>query len=387
LIKLSIAWPGATPDDIDRNLADPIERELASVDGLDFLSSSSLEGLYQLDVNCRYGVNVDTAYQDALAAFARSQKDLPDDIEPPVIIKADPAQLPIVQVAIQSTSLDQTQLRTWADDWLSRRMTAVNGVAGVDVVGGYLREFRVLLDPELLSKYGLTVEAVEKRLKEENIQRIGGRVISSNRETIVRTLGEFDTVETISETVLKSDAGFHIRVRDVATVEDSHENVRMITRLDGQPALKLNIIKQADANTVETVKGVLIALDSLSPSFPEGISYKLLENQANYIIDSIKGVRNTALEAGILVVIVLFVFLGSPRQVAVVAISMPVSLFANFFVMRMAGFSLNIFSLGGLVVAIGIMLDASIVVLENITRLRSENPEKPMDATAEEGTR
>jgi len=388
LIKLSIVWPGATPDDIDRNLADPIERQIASVDGLDTLTSSALEGLYQLDVNYRYGVDVDVAYQDTLAAFTRAQKDLPTDIEAPVIIKADPSQLPIVQVAFESDRMDLTQLRTWVDNWLTDRLLAAGGVAAVDVAGGLEREIRILLDAGKLEKHGLSLELVERRLREENVQRLGGRVTGPNRETIVRTLGEFTDLETIRQIVLvRGDGGARIRMSDVATVEDSHEEVRLITRLDGRPAVKANIIKQADANTVVTVRNVERRLEELAPAFPAGLSYKLLENQADYISDSMKGVRNTALEALALVILVLFIFLGSPRQVLIIAIALPFALLVNFFVMRLAGFSLNIFSLGGLVVAIGVLPDASIIVVENITRLRGLRPGETRTALAEAGTR
>ncbi len=388
LIKLSIVWPGATPDDIDRNLADPIERQVASVDGLDYLTSSALEGLYQLDVNYRYGVDVDVAYQDTLAAFARSQKDLPLDIDPPVIIKADPSQLPIVQVAFESDRMDLTQLRTWVDNWLTDRLLAAGGVAAVDVAGGLEREIRILLDDGKLEKHGLSLELVERRLREENVQRLGGRVTGPNRETIVRTLGEFTDLETIRQIVLvRGENGARIRISDVAMVEDSHEEVRLITRLDGRPAVKANIIKQADANTVVTVRNVERRLEELAPAFPAGLSYKLLENQADYIVDSMKGVRNTALEALALVILVLFIFLGSPRQVLIIGIALPFALLVNFFVMRLAGFSLNIFSLGGLVVAIGVLPDASIIVVENITRRRSLRKEGTSDDVAEAGTR
>ena len=388
LIKLSIVWPGATPDDIDRNLADPIERQIASVDGLDYLTSSALEGLYQLDVNYRYGVNVDVAYQDTLAAFARAQKDLPTDIDPPVIIKADPSQLPIVQVAFESDRMDLTQLRTWIDNWLTDRLLAAGGVAAVDVAGGLEREIRILVDDGKLEKHGLSLELIERRLREENVQRLGGRVTGPNRETIVRTLGEFIDLETIRQIVLvRGDGGARIRLSDVATVEDSHEEVRLITRLDGRPAVKANIIKQADANTVVTVRNVERRLAELAPAFPAGHSYKLLENQADYITDSMKGVRNTALEALALVVLVLFVFLGSPRQVLIIGIALPFALLVNFFVMRLAGFSLNIFSLGGLVIAIGVLPDASIVVVENITRRRGLRRGDAPATLAEAGTR
>ncbi|MFP4166575.1 MAG: efflux RND transporter permease subunit, partial [Opitutales bacterium] len=162
---------------------------------------------------------------------------------------------------------------------------------------------------------------------------------------------------------------------------------RMITRLNGNSAVKVNIIKQADANTVATVAAVRERLEGLAEIFPEGLGYQLVQNQAEYINDSVQGVRNTAIEAAILVILVFFLFLGSPRQVFIIAVVLPVTVGANFFIMKLAGFSLNIFSLGGLVVAIGVMLDASTVVLENITRLRAERPEDSLPAVAQAATR
>ena len=203
-------------------------------------------------------------------------------------------------------------------------------MAAVDIAGGLKREIRIQLDAGKLEKHGLSLELVERRLREENVQRLGGRVTGPNRETIVRTLGEFADLETIRGIVLVRGAnGERIRLGDVAAVVDSHEEVRLITRLGGRPAVKANIIKQADANTVVTVRNVEHRLEELAPAFPAGLTYKLLENQADYIVDSMKGVRNTALEALALVVLVLFLFLGSPRQVLIIAIALPFALLVN----------------------------------------------------------
>ncbi|MGC9451257.1 MAG: efflux RND transporter permease subunit [Oceanipulchritudo sp.] len=387
LVKITIEWPGATPEDVERNIAEPIERQLASVDGLDFLSSSSLEGVYQLDVNFRYGVDVDVAYQDSLAAYQRAERDLPEDMDPAVIIKADPAQLPVVQVAFESETMDLTALRTWIDTWLTDRLLAANGVAAVDIAGGLKREIRVFLDSVLLEKHGLSLGLIEQRLREENIDMLGGRVSGPNRETIVRTMGEFNDIGTIRDIVVVRTETGTLRLRDIARVEDSHEEVRMITRLNGRPSVKVNIIKQADANTVTTVKAVRRQLEQLAPAFPSGMRFDLLENQADHILDSIAGVRNTAVEAAFLVIATFFLFLGSPRQVFIVTSLLPLCAFANFFLMKLAGFTLNIFSLGGLVVAIAIMLDAATVVIENITRLRQEQPDRPLPEIALAGVK
>ncbi len=387
LIKLSIEWPGAIPEDIDRNLADPIERQLASVDGLDFLSSSSMEGLYQLDINFRYGVNADIAYQDTLAAFARAERDLPDDIEPAVIIKADPSQLPIVQVVFESDRMDLRDLRLWIDNWLVERLLAAPGVATVDVAGGLKREIRIYIDPEKLQKHGLHLQDIERRLREENVDRLGGRITGPHQEAILRTVGEFSELDQIRAITIATTGAERLRLSDVARVEDSHEEVRLFTRLNGHAAVKANIIKSADANTVETVQEVLRRLETLRDAFPPGISFTLVENQAEYISGSIRGVSSTAIEAAILVVIGFFIFLGNPRLVLIIVITLPVIVLANFFVMREAGFSLNILSLGGLIVAISILLDPSTIVLENIERKRLDQPDLDRADVAELGTR
>lgn len=390
LIRLYISWPGATPEEIDKDLADPIERQLASVDGLDYLESSSIEGLYTALVNFKYGVDVNVAYQDCLAAMARASKNLPKDIEAPFMIKADPSQLPVVQLTISSDQLDLVKLRTWTEDWLQDRLMAVPGVAGTDIVGGLKREIRVNLDGNALEKHQLSLTSVVKRLRDENVEQFGGRVTIGPREFIARTTGEYRSLDEIRSVVLARKDEGKVCVRDVATVEDGHEEVRVISRLDGKPCVKLSVLKQADANTVEVAKAVNRRIQELQPSVPAGIKLGMVENQADYIESAIAGVRNAAIEGAILVILIVYIFLGSWRQVLVMFVALPVTMIVNFGFMKLAGFSLNIFSLGGLVVAISVVLDNSIVVIENITRLKHQNPHGSTDeisisATSEVG--
>ena len=386
MIKVHVWWTGATPVEIETNLADPIERQMATVDGLDYLESSSIEGMYTLMVNFKYGVNIDVAYQDSLAAMARVARQLPKDIEPPIVIKADPSQLPVVQLTVRSDQWDLVQLRTWADNWLQDQLLAVPGVAGTEVVGGLKREIRVHMDPLAMEKYGLSLPGVIKRLQEENLEQFGGRVTTGPREIIARTMGEFRSLEDIRSIVLVKKDQTQITLADVAEVKDANEEIRIITRLDGNPAVKLSVLKQADANTVEVSQEVNKKIEELQAALPAGIEIGMVENQANYVLPALKGVRNAAFEAAALVFIVIYLFLGSWRQVMVMLLALPVTLILNFGLMKLAGFSLNIFSLGGLVVAIGVVLDNSIVVIENITRLKNEKAHTSPDEMAIEGT-
>ncbi len=382
LIKVHIWWRGATPEEIDKNLADPIERQMATVDNLDYLESSCIEGMYTLQANFKYGVPVEVAHQDALAAMARVARELPADIEPPVVIKADPSQLPVVQLTASSDRWNLVQLRTWADEWLQDRLLAVPGVAGTEIVGGLKREIRVHLDPEALEKHGLTLGGVLERLREENLDMFGGRVTTGAREIIARTAGEYDSLEEIGAIVLMRDGTAMLRLADVATVTDAHEDARVITRLDGQPCVKLSVLKQADANTVAVAAAVSARIRELEAALPAGLHLGMVENQADYVNAALRGVRNAALEAALLVILIIYLFLGSWRQLLVLLLALPTTLVLNFGLMKLAGFSLNIFSLGGLVIAIGVLLDNSIVVIENISRRRLLAPEQPAGTVA-----
>jgi hydrophobe/amphiphile efflux-1 (HAE1) family protein len=375
MIKVHIWWRGATPEEVDKSIADPLERQMATVDNLDYLESSSIEGMYTLQANFKYGVDVNVAYQDALAAMARVARELPKDMDPPVIIKADPSQLPVVQLTVSSGQWDLVQIRRWVDEWLQDQLLAVPGVAGTEIVGGLKREIRVHLAPDALEKYSLSLADVLKRLRDENVEQFGGRVTVGPKEIIARTMGEYKSLDEIRDVLLTRNGQAKVLLRDIAEVSDFHEEARVITRLDGKPCVKLSVLKQADANTVEVAKAVNRRIAELSPSLPGGVILGMVENQADYVGAALKGVRNAAFEAAILVVVLMALFLGNWRQVVAMAWALPVTLLLNFGLMKLAGVSLNIFTLGGLVVAIAVDLDNSIIVIENITRLRRERPD------------
>lgn len=382
VVKVHIRWPGATPEEIDRDIADPVERLMATVDHLDDLESTCREGVYSLDVRFEYGADVDVAFQDVLAALTRAEQDLPDDIDPPYVFKADPSQLPVMQLTIRSDRWGPVELREWTDNWLQDRILAVRGVAGTEIVGGLEREIRILLDPLLMEKHRIPLETVMKRLAEENVEQTGGRVTVGRREIIARTMGEFDDLEQIRSVVIARRGGNRLYLRDIARVVDSHEDERIIARFNGQPCVKLSVFKEAEQNTVEVALAVQAQLDELGPVLPEGLELGFVENQAEYVAGALAGVRDAAIGAMVLLVIVVWLFLGSFRQVLVMVVALPLTLIINFGLMKVAGFSLNIFSLGGLVVAIGVVLDNSIVVIENISRLRHERPEEAADRHA-----
>lgn len=370
MVKIHAYWRGATPEEIDRNVADPLERVMATVDDLDTLESTTTEGMYTLLVNFRYGTNIDVAYQDVLAAYGRVTRQLPRDMDPPIIFKADPSQLPVLELTLSSPERSLTWLREWADNWLQDRLTTVEGTAGIEIVGGLKREIRIHLDPERAQGLGLSPAVVGRALEQSNLETFAGRVTVETREVIARTMGELESLDEVRDVVVaRGPDGRLVKVRDVATVEDSHEEARIVTRFDGAACVKVAVLKQSAANTVDVSRAVSKRLEELKPLFPPDVRVGTVEDQAGYIRAAISSVRDSAIAAAILVILVVWAFLGRLRQVAVMVVVLPLTVAANFFLMKMGGFSLNVFSLGGLVVAMGVVIDNSIVVLENVTRL------------------
>ena len=376
LVKVYISWRGATPEEIETDLADPVERQMATVDNLDFLESNCTEGLYQLLVNFDYDADRDVAYQDVLAKMGVVTKRLPAGIESPVILKADPSQLSVVDILVTSDTMDLVPLRTWADNFLQDQFVTVPGTAGTDIVGGQVREIRVHIDPDRLQVYHLSADRVAQRLRDENIELVGGRITGERREFLVRTMGRFRSTQDIGNVIVGSTpTGGSLYMRDITKVEDLHRVQRVMTRLNGQEGVKLSIFKQPAANVVEVSDGVRHKMDELLASLPPGVHMEVTYDQGEYVRASVKGVREAAIIAGILVMLVTAFFLTGWRRVVTVFLTLPISLLGTFFVMKLAGFSVNIFSLGGLVVAITVLLDNCVVVLENVTRLQTEHPE------------
>jgi len=380
LVKVYVTWRGATPEEIEDNIASVIERKMATVDDLDYLESQSTEGLYTLLVNFDYSANRDIAYQDVLAKMGLVRTQLPKDADEPLIIKADPSQLPVIDLLITSENMNLVALRTWVENYLQDQFVSVAGTAGTDVSGGLRREVRVHLDPQRLQGHGITVDRVLQSLRDENIELLGGRVTSERKDIIVRTTGEFERVSEIGEVILTANAtGAIVRLRDVATVSDAHAVQRVKTKLGTTEGVKLSVFKQAGANTVAVSDAVRERMKALQGALPAGVAMDVIYDQADYIRASASGVRDAALLGAVLVLLVTAFFLTGWRRVLIMALALPVTLAGTFAAMKLLGYSLNILSLGGLVVAITVLLDNAVVVLENITRLQSANDPNPVE--------
>jgi len=378
MVKVYVTWRGATPEEIEDNIATIIERKVATVDDLDYMESQCTEGLYALQVNFTYNADRDVAFQDVLSKLGQVRKNLPKDAEEPLVFKADPSQLPVMDLLITSDQMDLTKLRTYVENELQDQFTSIEGTAGTEITGGLKREIRVHIDPIKLQGYGLSVDKIAQRLKDENLELLGGRVTSSRRDYIVRTVGEFSKVGELENLIIsKGKNEGLVLLKDIADVKDAYSVQRLKNKLNQIEGVKLSVFKQTGANTIEVSDLVTKKLVELKSIIPPSIKLDIIYDQAEYIRAAVAGVRDAALIAALLVVLITAFFLTGWKRVVIVSLTLPVTLLGTFFFMQLLNFSINIFTLGGLVVAITVLLDNCIVVLENITRIQEEEPDEP----------
>ena len=375
MVKVYVYWPGATPEQIENEVATIIERKMATVDNLDYIESMSEEGVYTLLVNFDYSVDRDVAYQDVLAKLGLVKRDLPEGALEPVAFKADPSQLPVVELIVSSDNMSLTQLRTWVENEFQEEFASVKGSAGSALSGGMMREIRVHIDPIKMMGYQITLDEIANRLKKENIDMAGGRVVTSKRDYIIRTYGEFQSLEEIENLILrKPDNGGQILLKDVARVEDHHDLQRIRTKYNGREGVRISIFKQAEANAVTVSDRITERIKELGQQLPPATNIEMIYDQAEYVRLATKGVRDAMLLAALFVTLITAFFLSGWRRVLALILSLPVTMMGTFFLMELLGFSINIFTLGGLVVAMTVVLDNSVVMLENITRIQETEP-------------
>ena len=378
MVKVYVYWPGATPEQMENEVATVIERKMATVDNLDYIESTSEEGVYTLLVNFDYSVDRDVAYQDVLAKMGLIKKELPQGILEPVIFKADPSQLPVVELLVSSENKSLTELRTWVENEFQEEFASVKGSAGTALSGGMMREIRIHIDPLKLQGYNITLQAIENRLKNENIDMVGGRVVTGTRDYIIRTYGEFQSLKDIENLILiKQNGDGQILLKDVAQVEDHHDLQRIRTKYNGIEGVRISIFKQAAANAVIVSDLIAERLEILREELPPATKLEMIYDQAEYVRLATNGVRDAMLLAALLVTLITAFFLSGWKRVLSLVLSLPVTLVGTFFLMDLLDFSINIFTLGGLVVAMTVVLDNSVVMLENITRIQETEPDTP----------
>lgn len=379
-IGIRLDVPGISPEVGVDEVTRPLEEAFSATEGVVQLFSRTREGQVSIDLYFETGGNIDQALNDTTAAFNRARGQLPDTIEEPRIFKVDPSQLPVYEFALTSPSLPGVDLRVFADEELTRELSVVPGVAAVDVSGGVQEEVRVTLDLDRLQALGVGLTDVLDALEERNQDISGGRILGQNSEPLTRTVGRFrDATEirdlsfevggdsSMAETA--SQPMRRIYLRDFAQVEDGTEQQRVFVLLNGQPAVKVSIQKQPDANTVNVVDGVKQRIETLRQSglIPPDLVLTATTDESVFIQNSIANVTSSGVMGAALAGVAVLLFLGSVRQTLIIVLAIPLGTLATFIFMGLFGLSLNVFSLGGLALGVGSVVDCSIVMLESIT--------------------
>lgn len=392
-IGLRVDVPGISPEVAIDEVTRPLEEGLAATEGVVQVFSQTREGQVSVDLYFQPGGNIDQALNDATAAFNRARSNLPDTVEEPRIFKVDPSQLPVYELALTSQSLDPLQLRVFADEELARELGVVEGVAVVDVSGGVEEEVRVLLDLSRLQALGVALDDVLTELEETNQDISGGRILGELNEPLTRAVGRFENAESIlnlsfevenvensaaAETENNSVPLRRVYLRDFAEVIDGQANQRVFVFLNQQPAVKVSIQKQPEANTIEVVEGIKQRVKELQQAgiIPEDLELVATLDESIFIQNAISNVTNSGLIGAGLAAIAVLLFLGSLRQTAIIVLAIPLAALTAIILMKLFGLSLNVFSLGGLAVGVGIVVDNSIVMLENIAEGAGMTPGK-----------
>ncbi len=367
-LNISTSYPNTAPEEMEQMITRPIEEAMSSVPGVEEVFSTSSQGSSTVRVMFAWGSNLDEAANDIRERLDRIIGRLPEDIQRPTLRKFDPAQFPVLMLGALS-DLDPIQVRKIIDQQISYRIERVPGVASVDIWGGLEREVQVNLFPDKVKALGLPLDLIISKIRQENIDVPAGTIEKGNYEIVVRIPGVYTDIEQISETIVAVRAGAPIRLRDIASVEDTYRRVTRIARINGTPGVRVMIYKQSGKNTVKIVEGVLAEIEKLKEDYPQ-IQFIPVRDSAKFIRSAISNVGSSALYGGLLAVFVLLFFLANVRSTMVIALSIPISIIATFSLIYFGNMTLNVMSLGGLALGVGMMVDSSIVVLENIFRMK-----------------
>ena len=367
-VTVSVKYPGASAEVIESQVSKPLEDSIAGIDAVDVITSISRAEQSQITVRFRLEKDADTAAAEVRDRTSRVRNRLPQAIEEPVIAKVEADAFPVIWLAFSSDTLNPLQINDMINRVVKPRLQTVTGVADVRIYGERKYAMRVWLEPERLAGFKLTPQDVEDAIRRSNLELPAGRIESSNREFTVTSQTDLTRAGQFADIVIKTVNGFPVKIRDVAKVEESAADERSTVRLGGRHAISAGVIRQATANPLELSKGVRDMMPRLEADLPPGITITVANDNSVFIDRSIKSVFQTIVEAVVLVALVIFVFLRTVRASIIPIVTIPVSLIGTFAMMALAGFTINTLTLLALVLAIGLVVDDAIVMLENIFR-------------------
>ncbi|WP_300427733.1 efflux RND transporter permease subunit, partial [uncultured Thalassolituus sp.] len=379
VVSVETAYAGANASIIETQVTQILEDSLSGIEGIDYMTSISRSEKSQITLTFKLDRDADAAASDVRDRVGRVRGQLPDDIEEPVVAKVEADAQPIIWLAFSSDRHSELEITDIAERQVKDPLQTVNGVASVRVVGERRFAMRIWLDRTRMAAFSVTPQEVEAALRSQNVEIPAGRIESKDRELTVLTQTDLNTPEQFENIILRDEAGYLVRLGDVASVEIGPEDDRIISRFKGKTAVALGVVKQSTANPLDVSAGIRERMAELEDKLPAGVQVNVAYDSSIFIQKSIDSVYTTIIEAVVLVILVIFLFLRNLRATLIPLVTIPVSLIGAFAIMSLFGFSVNTLTLLALVLAIGLVVDDAIVVLENIYR-HIEEGMQPIEA-------
>ncbi|MBI2815694.1 MAG: efflux RND transporter permease subunit [Acidobacteria bacterium] len=379
VVFVQVQLPGATPEEVTTQVVFPLEEALSSVAGLDELHSMADQGMAR--VVCQFVLEreIESAAQDVREKVAAAMRNLPTNIQTPIIRKADPDSEPVLSLVVGGAG-NLRQTTEIADKTIRRALETVNGVGSVTLSGGRLRQIRIFADAERLTAYDLTINQLERAIRNQNVEVPGGIIRRGESEVGVRTLGRIESVSQFENIVVANVGGALIRVKDIGRVEDSYPDPTTWNLLHGKEAVVLSIQRQSGTNTLDVIETAKQKIEQIKPTLPPGIQIEVIRDNSRFIKASVASLEEHLLFGSILASLVVLLFMRNWRLVLIASLAIPSSIVATFTIIKFMGFTLNNMTLLGLTLAVGIVIDDAIVVLENIVRYVEEKDYEPKQA-------
>jgi CzcA family heavy metal efflux pump len=378
VVSVQTSYQGVSAADIAEQINEPLEEELSTIEGVESISSDAMEGVSIISVEFNYDKDINTAAVDVQNIINKIRNELPADIDEPRVQKFSTSDRPILTLAVAGPR-SETDLRTLADNQLKNQLQLVSGVAKIDVYGGRKREIQIVVDRDKINSYNIPISLIVEKIDTENLNLPGGRITRDDSEYLIRTVGKIKEINSFEDIIIRSNNSQNIYLKDIAEVRDTHAEIRSKFRVNGQETVALNILKQQDANTVEVVNNLREEIEILKKDFPD-LEFEITEDQSDLVRLVINNMAQTLFFGILLTIIVIYLFLESWRSTLAISISIPTTFVMTLALIKGFGLSLNTVTMTGLILSIGMLVDNSIVIIENVTRHFEELNKPPLKA-------